>query len=180
MQQIFDIFKHGIKPNRFYAISFDKIKTIDKLFNKIFEIYKSGAVYLFGKDNKCNVLELNNTNLLDLRQYMNSIGIEPIIRIYNLDELDLYYSLFKKELEYLISPIKFETTTINNKINTLTLSFNIEDMNKLKYYVTSSKYKKELLDLFDFDFIKKTELIDYKYLIKTPIAYYILRFDFIY
>ena len=180
MQQIFDIFKHGIKPKRFYAISFDKIKTIDKLFNKIFEIYKSGAVYLFGKDNKCNVLELNNTNLLDLRQYMNSIGIEPIIRIYNLDELDLYYSLFKKELEYLISPIKFETTTINNKINTLTLSFNIEDMNKLKYYVTSSKYKKELLDLFDFDFIKKTELIDYKYLIKTPIAYYILRFDFIY
>ena len=117
---------------------------------------------------------------------MNSLGINPIITIYNLNYIDSFFNLFMSDIKKKYPNIGFCTYRIldndKEKINNLTFTTTKEKLSELKKYILKSDYKQECIDLMNIEFKTEEEksLTDFKHTIKTPTNFYILRFDFIY
>ena len=175
LKELNKIFTNDIKPKRFYSIHFP-IKNLKELFNKILFIYKYGMIHLFGKDGKYDIMKLDDNKVIMLKQYMNSIGIEPIIKSYNLNYMDSFYNKFKYDVKKKFPSIKFITTRFNDKIKSLNFTINKNEYDKLKKYVLQSDYKQECIDLINLNF-EKNKLIDYKYTVDMNVIFFVLRFN---
>ena len=181
LKLIKQIFLNEIKPPNFYNIEIQGLKNTEQLFKKIMDVYKIGAILLFGDaDNKSiNLNTLTPDKRFKLKQYMMSMGISTIIKYYSNDDVHNIYENFifqinKVEPKITITPIKHKDT---NKITNLTLNLprNLSVIENLNNYL---KNNKEILDLLDV-FVSKDNLIDHKLKIKLPNNnFYVLRFDY--
>ena len=157
------IFRDDVKPKLYYSFQFSNVHSAKKLFEKILEIYKLGAVILFGNNYKIQLTQLNENRLFILKQYMNSFGIEPKLSIYNSKFVnDIFYNL-KKDVEKLFPLIECKMIENNkNHIENMTFSITPDEMSILKKHIMSSDLKNEYLNLFGINF-SENKLSDFKY-----------------
>ena len=177
LEEIKSIFKQGVKPKRFYSLSFKKLKTCKQIFEKLLFIYKCGAIFLFGKNETINILELSNDRLLILQEYMHSFGINPIIRIYTPQQLDNIFLVLIDTIKNKFSKsTKIKTKKRNGKINELFIE--VDNLENLKNFIKTSDIRREFLDTLDINLFNQN-LIDFKYSININGTVYVLRFDYI-
>jgi len=167
------IFKDGIKPYFFYKLNFSKIQNLKDFFDKILLIYKFGAIYLFGKNGEIKIHELDENKLFILHQYMKSIGIEPIIKKYDLNDTKYLSEQLVKDFQ------NFPGINVKiDKSNFTTFEMKKNYLGSFKNNITKLKYKKYYLDILNLDLFDK-ELKDFKYSVKINNIIYVLRFDFL-
>lgn len=172
------IFREEPKSKLYYSFQFSEINSTKKLFTRILEIYKLGAVILFGKNYTIKIEELNEKRLYILKQYMNSFGIEPKLFVYNSKFVnDIFFNL-KSDVEKLFPLIECKIIEKNNCIENMTFSITPDEMEVLKKHIMNSELKNEYLNIFGINF-SENKLSDFKYSTKVGSITYILRFDFI-
>ena len=181
-QIIKQIFINEIKPPHYYNVEILGIKNAEQLFNKLMDVYKLGAVILFGDIEKksINLNVLTPDKRFKLKQYMMSMGISTNIKYYSSDDVHNIYENFifqinKVESRITVTPTKHKDT---NKITNLTLNLP-RDLSVIENLNNYLKNNREILDLLDV-FVSKDNLIDHKFKIKLPNNnFYVLRFDYL-
>ena len=178
---IFEIFKKEIQPPYTYNITFNDIKTAEKIFEKVLDIYKIGCIIRFGDlDSKSiEISKLTPNNRLLMKQYMMSFGIDTKITHYTSQDIDSIYSEFIQKIKKIDNRfiVKYKKNNLN-LIDSVVLQLpnNLEILEKFNNLV---KDHQEYLDLLDI-YISKDKLENFKFKVKDAKQdVYVLRFYYL-
>lgn len=182
------LFHTSAKPPHFYNISFD-VSDVGELYERIFEIYKYGAVNLFSDSNRIDILTLDEEKRFKLKEYMMSIGIKPSLEMYNPKQIHEIYKDMIYEIGQLpeINGERISASGVSK--NGLFVSANLripkncELIERFIQLIDNNRAYKDMLDIFT----KRTELSDYCFKVrigedtgslKTG-TMFVLRFEFL-
>ena len=92
------LFSKGIKDPNTYNLQFSG-RTLEELFKILLAIYKKGIQILyFPNEEYIDITELTENIIFKMKQYMNSIGFEPIITSLTAQNIIDYTNQFKSIL----------------------------------------------------------------------------------
>lgn len=143
-----------------YNINLSKVteqdSNIEFIFNKIKEIFTIGLLYKtdnkFIESNQGKIIQLEKINkdeILKVREYMLSIGIETIYKTYNLDDIDYHIRKVIYSIEN-IEGIKINTITDwkTQNINNIQIFIKTEQGDELKKILKKYPISNYFLNLY--------------------------------
>ena len=98
LKNIRTVFERDIQEPFYYDLTINDISNTKGLFDKISEIYKTGLVTLFGKNNTVELKNITCKDMEKLHKYMLSFGIEVIYKKITDYEKTQYYKYILDEL----------------------------------------------------------------------------------
>jgi len=176
------LFSKGIKDPNTYDLQFYG-KTLEELFKILLSIYKKGIQILyFPNEEYIDITELTEDIIFKMKQYMNSIGFEPIITSLTATNIIDYTTQFKSILKnpniYIFCKfsrklkLPYVNLAIKKTVNMEGLDKCIEDLEKCFKEVPKMKL---LLP----SMTEKTKLTDYMIKFNIHNNLNVLQFDFV-